>query len=362
MLSMALSLSEILAHQMIAVYFIGWECGFQYYIPVVAIFPFLIPKGNAFWKWFMFLVCLAGYLLIDFYFRETNPYNSLTTFPASFFKVSNIVLSFGCFAMWALYLTQAVNRSQVIIEEKTKEFTKAEGASKQAEIQLKLELKEKENIIIRKEKEQNEELLLNVLPKEVAMELIENGKSAAKTFQQVTVMFTDFKDFTKISEQMNGEQLVKEIDFCFSSFDKIISKYNIEKIKTIGDSYMCVGGLPSINSTHAVDIVKAAIDIRDFMKSHNKQVVAAGKIPFEIRIGINTGPVVAGIVGIKKFSYDIWGDTVNIASRMESSGEPGKINVSGSTYELVKNNFNCTHRGKIEAKNKEEIDMYFIEE
>ena len=194
------------------------------------------------------------------------------------------------------------------------------------------------------------------------MELIENGKSAAKTFQQVTVMFTDFKDFTKISELMNGEQLVKEIDFCFSSFDKIISKYNIEKIKTIGDSYMCAGGLPSVNTTHAVDIVKAAIDIRDFMKSHNKQVVAAGKIPFEIRIGINTGPVVAGIVGIKKFAYDIWGDTVNIASRMESSGEPGKINVSGTTYELVKNNFNCTHRGKIEAKNKGEIDMYFIED
>ncbi len=173
-------------------------------------------------------------------------------------------------------------------------------------------------------------------------------------------MFTDFKGFTHISENMTPEQLVEEIHTCFKAFDDIIHKYGIEKIKTIGDSYMCAGGLPVASKTHAEDTVKAAIEIRDFMDNHNKEKLSKGELPFEIRIGINTGPVVAGIVGIRKFAYDIWGDTVNTASRMESSGEAGKVNISGSTYELVKDKFTCSYRGKIETKNKGEIDMYFV--
>ncbi|HMG14758.1 MAG TPA: adenylate/guanylate cyclase domain-containing protein, partial [Saprospiraceae bacterium] len=132
--------------------------------------------------------------------------------------------------------------------------------------------------------------------------------------------------------------------------------------KTIGDSYMCAGGLPLANKTHATDIVKAALEIQQFIQEHIQQRKNENKEVFEIRVGINTGKVVAGIVGVKKFAYDIWGDTVNIASRMESSGEAGKINISGSTYEFVKDKFNCIHRGKIQAKNKGEIDMYFVEE
>ncbi|MFZ7146538.1 MAG: adenylate/guanylate cyclase domain-containing protein [Bacteroidota bacterium] len=214
---------------------------------------------------------------------------------------------------------------------------------------------------INKARKRSDELLLNILPEEVADELKEKGSAEARHFDEVTVMFTDFKGFTGISEKLTPAELVNEIHICFKAFDTIIDKYNIEKIKTIGDSYMCAGGLPLPNNTHAIDVVKAALEIREFMQKHIEERKKSGKEIFELRIGIHTGPVVAGIVGIKKFAYDIWGDTVNIASRMESSGEPGQVNISGSTYEKVKNNFNCIHRGKISAKNKGEIDMYFVE-
>lgn len=206
----------------------------------------------------------------------------------------------------------------------------------------------------------SDELLLNILPAEVAEELKSKGSTSAKQFENVTVMFTDFKNFTQIAEKLSPQELVSEIHTCFKAFDQIIEKYGIEKIKTIGDAYMCVGGLPVSNTTHALDVVSAALQIQQFIRHHSEQRQAEGKELFEIRIGIHTGPVVAGIVGIKKFAYDIWGDTVNIASRMESSSEVGKINISETTYELVKEQFNCTYRGKINVKNKGDLDMYFI--
>lgn len=214
---------------------------------------------------------------------------------------------------------------------------------------------------IKKGKKLSDDLLLNILPAEVAEELKAKGSAEARQFDEVTVMFTDFKNFTQLSEKLSPSELVAEIHTCFKAFDGIISKYNIEKIKTIGDSYMCAGGLPVINKTNATDVVNAAIEIQQFILKYFEQRIKIGKEPFEVRIGIHTGPVVAGIVGIKKFAYDIWGDTVNIASRMESSGEAGKVNISGATYELVKEKFHCTYRGKITAKNKGEIDMYFVE-
>ncbi|HYV91468.1 MAG TPA: adenylate/guanylate cyclase domain-containing protein [Chitinophagales bacterium] len=214
---------------------------------------------------------------------------------------------------------------------------------------------------ISKEKKRSDDLLLNILPSETAEELKQTGGAKAKSYDEVTVMFTDFKNFTQAAEKFSAEELVNEINDYFSEFDKIISKYNIEKIKTIGDSYMCAGGLPVANQTNAEDIVRAALDIQQLMQQHRQQREQQSQPFFEIRIGVHTGPVVAGIVGIKKFAYDIWGDTVNIASRMESSGEAGKVNISGSTYELEKEKFPCSYRGKIQAKNKGEIDMYFVE-
>lgn len=220
----------------------------------------------------------------------------------------------------------------------------------------------KSSAIILQEKHRSEELLLNILPEEMANELKLTGTTKAKAFTMATVMFTDFKGFTTISEKVSAELLVDEIHHCFSAFDKIIANYKIEKIKTIGDAYLCASGLPVPTYTHAPDMLEAAFAIRNYMLERKKEKESKGEIPFELRIGIHTGPVVAGIVGVKKYAYDIWGDTVNVAARMEQNSEAGKINISGSTFELVKDKFACTPRGKIHVKNKGEIDMYFVEE
>lgn len=216
------------------------------------------------------------------------------------------------------------------------------------------------NVIIQDEKEKSDSLLLNILPEETAEELKEKGSSKARRFEMVSVLFTDFKGFTRMAEILSPDELVTEIDHCFKAFDNIISNYDIEKIKTIGDAYMCAGGLPVANKTNPADVVNAAFEIRRFMLNLKESREKKGLPYFEIRIGVHTGPVVAGIVGIKKFQYDIWGDTVNIASRMESSGETGEVNISGTTYNLISDAFECVHRGKIEAKNKGAVDMYFV--
>jgi adenylate cyclase len=211
------------------------------------------------------------------------------------------------------------------------------------------------------EKKRSDALLLNILPEETAEELKTTGTAKAKSFEAVTVMFTDFKNFTQASEKLSAEALVEEINYCYSEFDKIITKHGIEKIKTIGDAYMCAGGLPATNNTHPFDVVKAGLEMQEFIARNMQQRIERNEPYFELRLGIHTGPVVAGIVGIKKFAYDIWGDTVNTASRMESSGQTGKVNISGVTFEYIKEKFHCTYRGKIEAKNKGQIDMYFVE-
>ena len=214
---------------------------------------------------------------------------------------------------------------------------------------------------IRREKKHSDDLLLNILPAETAEELKRTGGAKTRSFDMVTVLFTDFKNFTRASETMSAEDLVSEMHYCYSAFDRIMAKYGVEKIKTIGDGYMAAGGLPVANSTNPIDTVRAAMDIAAFMDEEKARRQKDQKPFFDIRIGLHTGHVVAGIVGIKKFAYDIWGDTVNIASRMESSGEAGKVNISGATYEYIKDTFKCTYRGKVQAKNKGEIDMYFVE-
>lgn len=218
---------------------------------------------------------------------------------------------------------------------------------------------EKTKKIIEKERNRSDKLLLNILPEETALELKDNGKVTPKKFDSVTVMFTDFEAFTKYSHNLTPELLVKSVDYHFSKFDEIIEKYGLEKIKTIGDSYMCAGGLPFPSKDHAEKMVQAAFEINAFIKNLKKAEVREIS-HFNIRIGIHTGPVVAGVVGIKKFAYDIWGDTVNIASRLESNCESGKINVSENTYNLIKDSFDCEYRGEIEAKNKGMMKMYYV--
>lgn len=215
--------------------------------------------------------------------------------------------------------------------------------------------------ILEKEKNRSEELLLNILPEDVAEELKSKGVAEARQIDFATVLFTDFKGFTQIAERLTPKDLVHEIHKCFSAFDEIMMRHGVEKIKTIGDAYMAAGGIPNPSPTHAIDVVKAALELQQYMHHHAKMKHANNEEFFELRIGIHTGPVVAGIVGVKKFAYDIWGDTVNTASRIENSGEVGKVNISGATYEHVKDYFRCTYRGKIDAKGKGEIDMYFVD-
>ncbi|MGB5226728.1 MAG: adenylate/guanylate cyclase domain-containing protein [Eudoraea sp.] len=215
--------------------------------------------------------------------------------------------------------------------------------------------------IIEEEKERSDKLLLNILPEETALELKEKGKVKAKKHEAVSVLFSDFKGFTRYSEKLSPEALVETIDFYFSKFDAIIEKHGLEKIKTIGDAYMCAGGLHDNEKDHASRMVLAALEITAFVEE-TKNDVAASELTFDIRIGINTGPVVAGVVGTNKFAYDIWGDTVNVAARMESMSEPGRINISENTYALIKDDADCTYRGEIEAKNRGKLKMYFVNE
>src|SRR5687767_4934636 len=221
--------------------------------------------------------------------------------------------------------------------------------------------KVKTHKIVDKQKNEIEHLLLNVLPKEVAKELQVTGHATPRHYDTVSVMFTDFKGFTVLTDHMSPEELVAELDACFNAFDEIIEKHSLEKIKTIGDSYMCAGGIPTPDDLHVLRIVKAGLEIQQYVSQLNERRQEQGLDPWFVRIGIHVGPVVAGVVGKKKYAYDIWGSTVNIASRMESNGEPGKVNISSATYELVKDYYQCRYRGKISAKNIGEIDMYFIE-
>ena len=213
------------------------------------------------------------------------------------------------------------------------------------------------NTMLSKEKKRSDDLLLNILPAEIAEELKETGSAQARQYDEVSVLFTDFVNFTGRAQKLSPQMLVSELNECFTAFDAIIARAGLEKIKTIGDAYMAVFGLPVSDPRHAEKAILAAMEIRSFIAERRKQEGS-----FEIRIGINSGPVVAGIVGVKKFAYDIWGDTVNTAARMEQYGEPGAINISQSTYELVKDKFRCAYRGMIAAKHKGEVEMYFVYE
>jgi len=220
----------------------------------------------------------------------------------------------------------------------------------------------KSRATLQAEKDRSENLLLNILPADIAAELKEKGRADARDFELVSILFTDFKGFTKASAKLGAQELVSEINTCFEVFDGIMGKYNIEKIKTIGDAYMAAGGLPVPTNDSTKNTVMAALEMQAFISKRKIEMDAAGKPAFELRVGVHTGPVVAGIVGVKKFQYDIWGDTVNTASRMESSGAVGKVNISENTYDLLKDDpqLSFESRGKIEAKGKGKIEMYFV--
>jgi adenylate cyclase len=226
-------------------------------------------------------------------------------------------------------------------------------------IQLQKQINEKSEEL-RSEKSKSASLLATMLPKNAADEIAAKGKAAKIKYNFVTVLFSDIQGFTKIAEETNPETLIDELDKFFFYFDSVVEKYRIEKIKTIGDAYMCAGGIPEKNRTNPVEVILAALEMRTYMKRLKEASQVEGMKFWDIRIGIHTGTVVAGVVGQKKLSYDIWGDTVNTASRMESSGDAGRINISGTTYEFVKDFFTCEYRGKMPVKYKGDLDMYFV--
>ncbi|MEM6264696.1 MAG: adenylate/guanylate cyclase domain-containing protein, partial [Bacteroidota bacterium] len=246
-------------------------------------------------------------------------------------------------------------------------------------------IKTKANRELSQEKKKSDDLLRNILPEPIAEELKRNqakearqqkqkkkGQKAAKQakalplvrpipYQQVSVMFTDFKGFTTVAARTAPEVLIQELNECFNEFDEIIERHNLEKIKTIGDAYMCAGGIPKPNRTNALDTIAAAMEMQEFMRRWKAEREKNNQSTWELRIGIHTGKVIAGVIGKKKFAYDIWGDTVNIASRLESASEPWKINISKVTYDLVKQQYECSPRGPLPIKNRGTVDMFFVE-
>lgn len=223
------------------------------------------------------------------------------------------------------------------------------------------DLLNKKNNLLDQEKKRSDNLLLNILPLDIAEELKEKGEIEAKYFDNVTVLFTDFKEFTQTAEKLTAKELVDEINTCFIAFDGILDRHKVEKIKTIGDSYMAAGGLPVPDDDSIRNTVLAALEMQAFISKRKADRDPKGLPSFEMRAGIHTGPVVAGIVGVKKFQYDIWGDAVNTASRMESNGVIGKVNISQNTYKLLKDDYQLEFesRGKIHVKGKGEMEMYF---
>lgn len=249
-------------------------------------------------------------------------------------------------------------QERIRMVETQKEKLETEVAARTAEVVNQKEEIEKQHDELKVEKKRSDDLLLNILPGEIAEELKTKGHTDARLFNNVTVLFTDFVDFTRAGERMSPQELVDELHTCFKAFDEIILQYGIEKIKTIGDAYLAVAGLPKADEEHASHVVDAALEIKAFIEQRRRDL---GDKTFEVRIGIHSGSVVAGIVGIKKFAYDIWGDTVNTAARMEQGSEPGKINISEATYQLIRERYNCSARGLVEAKNKGELNMYFVD-
>jgi class 3 adenylate cyclase len=278
-------------------------------------------------------------LLVGLYFN-IYPYINLMDFgknPGIFTYVFSFLIVF-IITLGLFYSVRSIGKANVELNGKLKELI----------------------LIAETERNRSEKLLLNILPTEVAEELKDRGFVKPVLYENVSILFTDFEGFTKIAESMSPEELIKTLDTSFTQFDKIIEKYNLEKLKTIGDSYMCAGGLPIQNKTHPIDTCLAGLELKSLMSQVKELQVSLDLPSWELRIGINCGSVIAGVIGEKKFTYDIWGDSVNTASRLESSGVTGEINISQSVYDLVKTFFICEYRGKIPAKNKGDIDMYFL--
>lgn len=334
--------------------------------PMGALMFARVSIARIFFYFFVVVVIISG--LIEYFFLEN--FNSMPRdINLLFFVFNTIAIAAVIYFLLEYFLVQK-EKYQVLLQQKNIEVQEKneELAAQQEEIAAQNEelVQQQSEILAQRnalevEQQKSEKLLLNILPREIANELKENGKASPRNYSSATVLFTDFKDFTSVAEALSPEELLQELNNFFVAFDEIIEKHGLEKIKTIGDAYMCVGGVPIEDKHSVARAVEAAIEIRDFVEEQRSIKLALGKPCWEVRIGLHTGPLIAGVVGKNKFAFDIWGDTVNIASRMESASETGKVNISGDTYQLIKDQFEFTYRGKVSAKNKGDIDMYFVE-
>lgn len=283
------------------------------------------------------------------------------------FRLVSITIVLITFISVYRYRVEQQRRQMVRLEMKIMERTQEirtqnkRIAEQNKEIELQKREVEAKSLLLKEEKEKVEKLLHNILPEDTVRELSELGTTRARAFKQVSVMFTDFSGFTKSAEKIEPIDLIDRLDMFFSRFDEIIEKWNLEKIKTVGDAYLCAGGMPIRSRENPVKTVLAGLEIQQFMRKQSEEDEIAGIKPWTLRIGINTGEVVAGVIGKKRYAYDIWGSTVNLAQRMEVNCKPGAVNISEATYELIEPYFICTPRGKVMAKNSGLVNMYFVE-
>lgn len=319
-----IGMTEVVVHQGIAIYYLGWDYGFQYFLLVIVAFAFMmnfrpmaIPIG-------MFLVSLFSFLGFYYYVQYwLDPHIDLGDTTQEVFLMANVSTAFVILAIMSYVYSEAARKAEAALDI---------------------------------EKQKSEKLLLNILPAPIAERLKENNCVIADHFESTTVMFSDIVGFTKMSENISPAELVNYLNRIFSAFDDLAEKYGLEKIKTIGDAYMVAGGFPERRDCHAKDVSAMALDMLRVVEECN----AESEHPVSIRIGIHTGPAVAGVIGIKKFVYDVWGDTVNTASRMESSGLPGRVHLSEQAAALLRDDFVIEERGMLEVKGKGQMKTYWL--
>lgn len=321
--------AEVVTHQYLAIYYLGWGYGFQYYLLVVVAFAFMMNFRNLVIPGLMFVVCLLAFL--GFYYEVQYwkmPHVDLGSTVREGFLIANVVSAFAIIAMMSYVYSEAARRAEALLA---------------------------------KEREKSDRLLLNILPVSIAQRLKEDSAVIADYFESATVMFSDIVGFTALSERISPSELVGRLNQLFSAFDDLVEKHNLEKIKTIGDAYMVAGGFPEERVGHAADVSAMALDMLRVVEHSNQ----GSQHPLEIRIGIHTGPAVAGVIGIRKFAYDVWGDTVNTASRMESTSLPGRIQLSEQAAQCLtipglKGRFEIAERGTIEIKGKGGMKTYWL--
>jgi adenylate cyclase len=314
---------EVMSHQFLAIYYFGWGYGFQYFLLVVVAFAFMMNFRNIAIPIVLFVACVTSFLWYYYSVQYWLPHEAVDLTVRETFLMVNVVTAFTILAIMSYVYSEAARKAEA-----------------------KLEL----------EQQKSERLLLNILPASIAERLKEGSGVIADHFESTTVLFADIVGFTAMSEKVSPTELVGRLNRIFSAFDDLAERYNLEKIKTIGDAYMVAGGFPDARDGHANDVAGMALEMLSALEACN----CKGELPMSIRIGIHTGPAVAGVIGIKKFFYDVWGDTVNTASRMESSGAPGRVHISEETARLVEGQFVVEERGMVEMKGKGCLRTYWL--